>query len=462
MHTRQYKMRAFERTIFRISPGILFLLLSQVGMGVPSGSDSLHFEILLTNKMVKDAHLADAGFINSFSTTSSRGILLSTPHQFYVLGWGGMIRLGKRVPDEIRNFILTTDNQLLMIIHKDVCTFDSLNNLSRRIMLPDEGMELMPGKGVIYAYDRMINQPKYAVYLIAKGGKYAKLFEITTPINSVVEMKNSLLFASGNGLLSFNFKSKEFKSVFALSKGSEIISVTVNASENKIFFSTANAIYAIRDSDVFKITDKFGGIIRIFNNGLLVFNNEEKFLIRIDGIENLIAQPENQPQVTSNEPVIRRSEIDKTQTKPAPVPVKDTTISAVQENPAPVPKENPPQPANPPVQETTKQPAPETSATTPKETSFPSGIPRYERFITNAQGNLEKGKMYVLKKDFSQPVDFMNNFTDGSILKLTSADPGSPKSWKVIKPVDGASAVIDSKLYMYFEQAHVWLLKSAP
>jgi len=107
-----------------------------------------------------------------------------------------------------------------------------------------------------------------------------------------------------------------------------------------------------------------------------------------------------------------------------------------------------------------KQQEEEPSASPGKDIQVPAGTIRAERFISNASGKLEKGKTYILKKDYSLPVDFLNNFPDGSILKLVGQDPGVVKSWKVIKPSDGSYALVGSKLYMYFEQSRVWSIKT--
>jgi hypothetical protein len=387
--------------------------------------------------------------VNSLDITSTRGVLLSTPHQFYVLGWGGMIKLGKQLPDYVSAFALTPDNLLMAISNDDICKFDSIGNLSRLIRLPEPGMGVSSGKLVMYLYDRSKDQKKSALFILARGGKYAKLFEVTTPIRSVAELNNLILFTSENGLLSYNPQTKEFKSIAALPKGQEIQSVTVDTTTKRVYFSTQEAVYTTLHSKTVMITNKFGGILRVFNGGLIVFNNEKKFLVRIAGIDDLINPPK---KVANNIPPKNPST---TQT------VRPTPSPAVVQTP---PKQTPPaEPSvkQPPVVETpTKQPEPSGSSNTDKTKHFPSNAIRAERFISNATGNLGKGKTYILKKNYSQPLDFLNNFQDGSILKLTGTDPGSAKSWKVVKPSDGSKAVVDNNLYMYFEQAHVWLIQA--
>ena len=180
------------------------------------------------------------------------------------------------------------DNYLLAIDNKDLCSFDSIGNISRIIKLPGEEMRICAGKLVMYVYDQDKKKPGKSLFLLAKGGTYAKLFEITTSINSVIEIEKSILFASENGLFSFDLVHKEFKPLIALPGKSDIISIAADSKSNKIYFSTDSKIFALEDSKIVMITDQFGGILKYFSDGLLVFNPEKKFLIRIVGLEGKI------------------------------------------------------------------------------------------------------------------------------------------------------------------------------
>lgn len=267
---------------------VLFGLWTFAVQGFPVKSDSIRFEVMLSSKMLKDIHL-EADFINSIGITSNRLVLLSTTDQFYVLGWGGIVPLGKKVMCNIGGYAFTPDDFLMIISNNYICKLDSVGNLSKLIKLPNEGMGVSPGKYVMFVYDHNKNQQNNVLYLIAKGGKYAKLFEVTTPINSVVEMKDSILFATENGLFSYNMNSKIFKALAVLSKDKEVKSIAVDTTSNRVYFSTNSMVFALKDSSVVMITDQFGGVLRYFNDGLIVFNPENKFLVRISGIEDNIA-----------------------------------------------------------------------------------------------------------------------------------------------------------------------------
>jgi hypothetical protein len=164
----------------------------------------------------------------------------------------------------------------MVVRNNELCTFDSLGHLTKLCKLPGEGMEVSAGKFVMYVYDRNKAKQKNAVYLIAPGGKYTKLFETTSPISSLVETGNSLLFTTGRALFSFNMQTQSLKLLAALQGNKEIKSVTVDTANNRIFFSSDSAIYALKETSVALLTDQFGGVLRFYNDGLIVFNPENK------------------------------------------------------------------------------------------------------------------------------------------------------------------------------------------
>ena len=414
----------------------------------PSVGDSIRFEILLNSKMIKDAHL-DVKFIQSIEIASNKLVMLSSTNQFYILGWGGILAAGPKNTGAISSFTYSPDGYLMIVRNNELCYVDSAGNLAKLYSLPDQKMGIASGDSVMYAYDRNNNSQKSALYVISKGGKYKELFVVPFPIRSVAEMNNSILFATENNMFGFNQLNNELKALISLPKDKIIESITVSPG-NMIYFSTNDAIYALKDTSLVIISNKIGGVLKYYIDGLLVFNPEKKYLIRIKGLENALASKALALNIGGKE----------NQTKDESL--KSESVAQVNKNPVKsglTVNETSVKPAAVPVQGTVKPTEPETTGSPGKEIHVPANCVRAEKFISNTSGNLVKGKTYILKKDFSQPIDFLNNFPDGSILKLVGSDPGVVKSWKVVKPDDGSYALIDSKLYIFFEQAHVWLLK---
>jgi hypothetical protein len=264
----------------------LSVLWAFAAFGLPVKDGSLRYEVLLTGKMLDDAKL-NAQFIKTLDITYSRFILLSTNDRFYLLGWGGIEPMGQRIAGTISSFAYTSDGLLMVIREKELCHMDRHGNLFRLFGLPSSSMGMAAGKNVMYVYDRRKDRQGSALYAIAKGRKYTKLFEIPAPINSVVEMNNAILFATGSALFSYNIANKDLTPLFALPKNQEIISIAADAASGRIYFSTANSFYVIEGDSAVMISDKFGGVLRYFDNGLIIFDPVKKFLIRAAGLNEM-------------------------------------------------------------------------------------------------------------------------------------------------------------------------------
>jgi hypothetical protein len=276
-------MSAINKTFSTIV--FMFFMLSVYGS--PEKQDSVRYEVLMSTSLLNELQI-NSNFVPAVDVTSKRLILLSSTDQFYLLGWGGMVPLGNKVATGIGAFAFTSDSLLMVIRNNELCYLDSLGKLSFLYKLPEHGMGISTGKYAMYIYDRNSTKSKHALYALAGGGKYAKLFDVPGPISSVVEWNDRILFSTGNALLQYNLKTKEIKALAALPEGKIIKSLAVDPSEGRIFFSTANMICTVKDEKVSVITDKLGGTIRYFN-GLMVLKPESSLLIRMVGIDRAIA-----------------------------------------------------------------------------------------------------------------------------------------------------------------------------
>lgn len=282
-------MKHFTHRSARVMLVIVLINCSLALYGLSLKDDSARVEVLMNNKMLSNSKIQpNAGFITSIDVTSKQLIVLSTNQQFYLLGWGLINPVCKPVAENITSFAYTSDNLLMVIRNDELCSFDPTGNLTKFMKLPRKGMGISAGKYVMYIYDRNKEQPKHSLFILAQGGKYKKILDVPAAIQSVIEMNNSILFASGNGLFSFDVKSKQLKALSALPKGKEIKSIAVDTLNNRVYFSTDSIVYAINHSNTIIVTDKIGGTLRFFHGGLIVFNPEKQLMIRLTGIENEI------------------------------------------------------------------------------------------------------------------------------------------------------------------------------
>jgi len=271
---------------------LLIILPFLSGASTP---DSLRIEILLTKQMCIDAQVKGK-FINSLATTPERHILLSTPEKLYALGWGGLLPFEKNVPVNLNSFAYTPDGFLMGVRSGELVIFDSLANILKLYDLPVKGMQIASGKYVMYAYGPGKAKSRHVLFAIARGGKFARLLEMPLPIESVAEMGNSVLFASGGAVYSFIPKTNEIKAVVTLPGKRTIRSIAVDTLGNRIFFSTDSVVFTLKGTSPAVITDKTGGVLKYYNNGLIIFNPERSLVLRITGIEAGIESAKEQPK----------------------------------------------------------------------------------------------------------------------------------------------------------------------
>jgi hypothetical protein len=252
--------------------------------GSPVNDDSLRYEVLLTPSMM-DVVNSEARFINSIDITSNELILLSTSEQFFLLGWGGIFSVGKKNQGDIYSFGYTSDSLLMIIRNNELCLFNESGDLTTLYKLPGAGMGISRGKYAMYIFDSDGANPRQAVYVIAHGGMYSKLFEVPKPIYSIVEQDNGILFTNGNTIYTYNPEDRNIKALVSLPEDKTIRSMTVDPSTGRIFFSTDEMVYSVLKSEPQLITDKMGGKL-IYFNGLIIFNHENKYLVRIVGIDD--------------------------------------------------------------------------------------------------------------------------------------------------------------------------------
>jgi hypothetical protein len=239
-------------------------------------------------------------FINSIDITSENLLLLSTRDQFYLLGWGGIVPFGKRTQGNIGSFAYTPDKLLMTIRNEELCVFDDGGNLEMLYSLPSSEMGISRGQFAMYIFDRNGSKQKQAVYVLARGGKYSRLFEVPRPVYSLIENGNKILFTNGNTIYQYSLDNKEMKAVASLPDDMTIRSLTMDKVTGIIYFSTDNMIFSLKGTDKGVLTDQIGGKL-MFHNGLIVFNPEKKLLIRITGMDSKTTQSEKASPVIKTE-----------------------------------------------------------------------------------------------------------------------------------------------------------------
>jgi len=273
-----YYNNRIEKGLFTI---ILFLLFNQQ-LFCETQNDSIFKQpIILMSSQILDKMGMNISFINSFDFTPQQQILLSSLNQFYLLGWESFVSLEPILSSPISSFTYNSENVLLAVIGQNIYFFDDdQNQFVELFPLPHENMEISSGKNeVIYVYDKE-KQDNYVLYRLRNKEAPLKIFEISTPITSVLEVNENILFATNNKICSINMKDKTAEVIIQLPNDSDkIMSMTQDYTNSVLYFSTIDAVYAVKDKQAGCVIEQIGGLIKCYNNELYVFNPEKKFLI---------------------------------------------------------------------------------------------------------------------------------------------------------------------------------------
>jgi hypothetical protein len=220
-----------------------------------------------------------------------------------------MVTFGKVSRPGITSLAVTPDNMLMVIRNNELCYVDSTGNLAVLFGLPETGMGIAAGKYVMYIYGRESNGGK-AIYVLEPGAAYVKLIEVSDPVFAVAEYESELFFSNKNAVFSLNLATREIRPMAVISEGETVKSIAVNPSNGRLFFSSDNNVYTIKNDSLIVVSNDFGGTLK-YNKGLMIFDKGSNILVRLvvsdsdlTAIKPSPAKIVSEPAAAENEPNI--------------------------------------------------------------------------------------------------------------------------------------------------------------
>jgi hypothetical protein len=251
-------------------------------------NQAVNVAVLCSKQTLKEVKM-NGNFIPAIELTKQKYLLLASEQQFYILGWGGIKPIGDKLNGKIKSFAFTTDSLLLFILDNQLCSFDESGKAKSLYAIPSQFNKLSKGKYGIYLYDNDKRQTKHSILFITKGRIFKKLLTLPDPIESVVENKNFLYIASQNSVFKFDLNTQKLTALASLPPNKLISSLTVNNDNNQLFFSTDSLTFVVKNDTITMISNKMGGYIKYFDNGLLFSSKQEPFISRLMGISEIIS-----------------------------------------------------------------------------------------------------------------------------------------------------------------------------
>lgn len=255
-------------------------LLAQTN-GATEAEDRVKVEILMEPVFADSLKLKNQ-FISSIYYTPGNYLLLATTSDFFLLGKGAVSKLYSNSSNKIGAFTLTPNGALVVVSGMRLCGVDTTGLLHPVYQLPDDGMGVSSGNGVIYTFNKRTVRDKYSLYAYFKDNKYAKIISVDRPINDVLESNNNIIFCSANVIYNIDVKTKALSALYAIQDKNKVIqSLSKDYDRDILYFSTDNEIYRIRNKKIELVYDKIGGTVLYDGDGLVVFNSKHNFVMRM-------------------------------------------------------------------------------------------------------------------------------------------------------------------------------------
>ncbi|MBI5882242.1 MAG: hypothetical protein HZB91_03960 [Elusimicrobia bacterium] len=221
---------------------------------------------------------------------ASRPSLASDSIGGLYVGWGGNIvevranRPLLTAPDPgVTSFAATPDG-LVVTVRGDRLGYVSGGAVQDRVRLPSAKMRVER-----IAADRLIlfgpavSTRTWAVYMVAKGGSYSKLFTFPGEIGAVAGTDDGFFFAAFGGVYKVEF-GKRVVPVLYLPTRPGVRSMAYDSGRRALFLSTEDAVYVYLEGRLVRLLSKVSGTLGLRHDGLYILSETRQELLKVDNI----------------------------------------------------------------------------------------------------------------------------------------------------------------------------------
>ncbi|MBI5208987.1 MAG: hypothetical protein HY927_03340 [Elusimicrobia bacterium] len=176
-----------------------------------------------------------------------------------------------------------TPEGMIMTVRGDRLGYVAAGSVVDKVALPSSQMRLeriAPDRMILYG---PVSQKTWAVYLLAGGGSYTKLFTFPGEISAVAGAEGGMIFANSWGIYKAEF-GKRISPVLYLPDKPGIRSLAYDAPHRAVFFSTADSVFLLIDGRVVKLLGNVSGTLRLGPEGLYILSETRQELLRVDNI----------------------------------------------------------------------------------------------------------------------------------------------------------------------------------
>ncbi|MFA6316527.1 MAG: hypothetical protein WC943_03840 [Elusimicrobiota bacterium] len=226
----------------------------------------------------------------SGSVVSARPCLGSDSFGGLYAGWAGNIvevRSNRSLltgPDpDLTSFAVTPDG-LVVTVRRDRLGYVADGAVQDRVALPSANLRVeRVGADRLVLLGPVVSTRTWAVYMLAKGGAYSKLFTFPSEIGSVAEADGGMFFAAAGGVYRVEF-GKRVVPVLYLPSRPAVRSMAYDSGHRALFLSIGDSVYVHLEGRLVRLLDKVSGTLAWRRDGLYILSESRQELLKVDRI----------------------------------------------------------------------------------------------------------------------------------------------------------------------------------
>ncbi len=256
--------------------GVFLLILPHV----VQGQVSPEIEYLLSKRMLEQSRIGNPSFINKMQLTDGHFIVLADKTRFYFFGYGGAYSKEIR-NSEIESFCLK-GKILFYLNHNTIYGLDLLNNKESVLFeLPFKAKGVWSGENLLYT-EKIEHDNNILVAIDPSKKICVELFRSDSEIKDVIEYGNIIYVLTDARLTMVSLQDKKYVEIpLSENKPEKLHSLTIDKENNAMYVSSESGVFRIYDNSFQKVCNDTG-LLCYETNGLLVYNNNIPYIIKIN------------------------------------------------------------------------------------------------------------------------------------------------------------------------------------
>ncbi|MBI5623039.1 MAG: hypothetical protein HY924_04590 [Elusimicrobia bacterium] len=208
------------------------------------------------------------------------------------IGWGGNIvevRSNRSLldePDPALSSFAPTAEGLVLTVRKDRLGYVANGAVQDRVTLPSDKMRVERiASDKVLLFGPVVSTKTWAVYMVAKGGAYSKLFTFPGEIGAVAGADDGFFFAASGGIYRAEFGKRVVPVLYFPSRPG-IRSLAYDSGRRALFLSLGDAVYVLLEGRLVRLLDKVSGTLCLRHDGLFILSEARQELLKVDNIFN--------------------------------------------------------------------------------------------------------------------------------------------------------------------------------